>query len=83
MNPGLDMGVIIQKIQVDFDHKQLKFTELEKELAITTDQRNQLQKNLIIVEDKIEALRQEKLFLTQEKAQLQGLLEQFEKMKNR
>jgi chromosome segregation ATPase len=77
------MGVIIQKIQVDFDHKQLKFTELEKELAITTDQRNQLQKNLIIVEDKIEALRQEKLFLTQEKAQLQGLLEQFEKMKNR
>jgi hypothetical protein len=42
---------------------------------------NRLEKNRVQAEDKIETLRQEKLFLTQEKAELQGCLKQLKMVK--
>ncbi len=52
---------------------------MRKAMAILVDQNNRLQNQLSSAEDKIELLRQEKLFLSQEKAQLAGYLKQLEK----
>lgn len=52
--------------------------EFEKQTAILADQRDRLQKYLSEADNKIETLRHEKLFLTQEKSQLDGYLEQLQ-----
>lgn len=56
-------------------------SQLEMQLAVLSDQVNRLEKSRAQAEDKIETLRQEKLFLTQEKAELQGCLKQLEMIK--
>ena len=55
--------------------------ECEKQMAVLVDHNNRLQNQLLSAEDKIELLRQEKLFLAQEKSALQGHLDQLEKIK--
>jgi phage shock protein A len=57
-----------------------KMIEAEKQVAILTNQSNRLENNLQQAEDKIEILRQEKLFLAQEKSELQGYLKQLERV---
>ncbi|MBX3710260.1 MAG: hypothetical protein KIT56_07255 [Gammaproteobacteria bacterium] len=54
-------------------------TEAEKQIAILIAQSEHLENNLQQAEDKIEILRQEKLFLAQEKSELQGYLKQLER----
>lgn len=48
--------------------------EFEKKTAILSDQNARLQKDLSQAQEKVEHLREEKLFLIQEKAQLEGFL---------
>lgn len=52
---------------------------MERELAILADQKCNMQKTLVQMEDKIETLRHEKIFLIQEKSELQGHLKQLER----
>lgn len=61
----------LKVLQNDASNKNQQLIELEKQVAILTDQHHRLQKNLADAEDKIEMLRDEKLFLLQEKAQLE------------
>lgn len=69
------------------DHELLEknalMLEMGKQIAILTDKVNTLQKNLRAAEDKIENLRHEKLFLAQEKAELQGHLKQLSSVKSK
>ena len=64
----------------DIKNKNQQLMEFVKQIAIVTDQRDRLQKNLSDAEDKIEMLRQEKLFVIQEKSQLEGHLKHLEKI---
>jgi chromosome segregation ATPase len=71
-----------QQLQIannDLTEKNRHIFECEKQMAILADHNNRLQNQLLSVEDKIELLRQEKSFLAQEKAELQGYLKQLEK----
>lgn len=52
--------------------------DLEKQIAIKVDLTDRLQHSLNKAEDKIETLRQEKMFLIQEKSELQGYIKQVE-----
>lgn len=52
---------------------------MERELAILADQKSTMQKTLTQLEDKIETLRHEKIFLIQEKSELQGHLKLLER----
>lgn len=73
-----------QQLQVannDLSEKNRHFIECEKQMAILADHNNRLQNQLLAAEDKIELLRQEKLFLAQEKSELQGHLNQLEQIK--
>ena len=56
-----------------------QINDLEKQVLVFKEKTNVLQKSLQAAEDKIETLRQEKLFLIQEKAELQGALKQLGK----
>ena len=51
-------------------------TTHEKNIAVLSNQVENLKQSLQTAHDKIEVLRDEKLFLTQEKAELQGQLKQ-------
>jgi len=57
--------------------KTQQLSEIEKQLAVLTDQCDKLQKSLLQNDDKIELLRQEKMFLIQEKSDLMGQLKYF------
>lgn len=52
--------------------------QLETQAAILLEKNQQLQKELSHAQDKVETLWQEKLFLAQEKAQLQGFIKKME-----
>ncbi len=68
-------------LQGSLHNKTQQLSEIEKQLAVLTDQCDKLQKTLLQSDDKIELLRQEKLFLIQEKSDLMGQLKYFhEKM---
>jgi chromosome segregation ATPase len=67
-----------QTYQKELNHKNQQLIEFEKQTAILADQRDRLQKNLSDADNKIEILRHEKLFLTQEKSQLEGHLKQLQ-----
>jgi chromosome segregation ATPase len=60
----------------ELSSKTQEFIEAEKQRAIAADQRDQLRQRLSDAEDKIALLRQEKLFLTEEKSQLFGQFKQ-------
>lgn len=71
----------ISLLQNNLLNKTQQLSEIEKQLAVLTDQCDKLQKTLSHSDDKIELLRQEKLFLIQEKSDLMGQLKYFhEKM---
>lgn len=68
-----------QKTQVykkELGEKNTSIISTEKQLALLTEKAKTLEKSLRDAEDKVETLRQEKLFLAQEKAELQGALKQ-------
>ncbi len=68
-------------LQNTLSEKAQQLTELEKQIAVLTDQCDKFQKTISLNNDKIELLRQEKLFLVQEKSDLMGQLKYFhEKM---
>ena len=56
--------------QVEISHYQNQIKDLEKKIIVLSEQHQQLSLALQQVEDKIETLRHEKLFLAQEKAEL-------------
>ena len=64
----------IQFYETTLFEKNVSVNNLEKQVAVLTEKSKALEKDLQAAEDKVEALRQEKLFLTQEKAELQGAL---------
>lgn len=68
----------LQIYQHELNHKNQQLIEFEKRTAILADQCDQLQKNLFDANNKIEILRHEKLFLTQEESQLEVYLKQFQ-----
>lgn len=72
----LEQSLAIQ--QKEASHYRLQTHELEKQLALSTEQCQQLTKELQHAEDKVEALRHEKLFLVQEKSELAGSLKQLQ-----
>jgi predicted metal-dependent hydrolase len=62
-----------QQLQIyknELNEKNHQIIGLEKQTAVLADQCSRLQKNLSLSQDKIELLREEKLFLTQEKSNL-------------
>ena len=69
----------LQIINSDLSDKNKHIFECEKQMAILADQNHRLQNQLSSAEDKIELLRNEKLFLVQEKSTLQGHLNQLER----
>lgn len=69
----------IQTLETELHMKNKCVIDLEKEAAVLKEKINALDKNLRISENKVESLRQEKLFLAQEKAELLGALKQLEK----
>lgn len=77
--------LIIYKDRHEQNQKQISMLQnslqqsiqIEKEFAVCKDQCEQLQKTLLNTHDKIETLRQEKLFLIQEKSDLMGQLKYF------
>jgi Plasmid replication region DNA-binding N-term len=69
----------LQITQEKIKEKNEKLIELEKQNAILNSQCESFKKNLIQAEDKIEKLRDEKLFLTQEKSDLLRQVKQLEK----
>lgn len=71
----------LQSHEQSLAEKTNVISQLEKQLAIVSDQVNRLEKIRVQAEDKIETLRQEKLFLAQEKAELQGGLKQLKMIK--
>jgi chromosome segregation ATPase len=72
-----------QKITLDLEQvlidNKSHMLAMERELAILADQKASMQKTLAQMEDKIETLRHEKIFLIQEKSELQGYLKQLER----
>lgn len=69
----------IQRYESDLTAKNALIIDLEKQGALLTEKSKTIEKVLQEAEDKIEVLRQEKLFLVQEKAELQGALRQISK----
>jgi len=68
-----------QEQSVELSQKMAAISELEKKQAALMERTEHLEKSLASAEDKIEALRSEKLFLIQEKAELQGYIQQLQK----
>lgn len=76
-------GQYQQQLQIannDLSDKNRQIVECEKQIAILTDHNTRLRDQLSAAEDKIELLRDEKLFLAQEKSKLQGHLNQLEQV---
>jgi predicted nuclease with TOPRIM domain len=65
---------ISQQQAHELEQKRIFNQALEKQNTVLAERLSALEKNLNHAEDKIEALRQEKLFLIQEKAEIQGRL---------
>jgi chromosome segregation ATPase len=59
----------------------VKIMELEKQIALFTEKTNNIESDLKKSEEKIETLRHEKMFIIQEKAELQGYLKKIENLK--
>ncbi|MCD8500057.1 MAG: hypothetical protein LRY43_03135, partial [Gammaproteobacteria bacterium] len=75
----------VQKIQLyenDLLVKNSAAIELEKQIAVLTEKKKKLEHDLHDAQDKVTALRQEKLFLAQEKAELQGALKQLGRLQS-
>lgn len=72
----------LKVVNNDVTEKNKHIVECEKQIAILADHNQRLQTQLLSAEEKIELLRQEKLFLAQEKSELKGHLDQLEKMVN-
>jgi hypothetical protein len=79
----VEKAVLQQLLAANHDlvDKNRHILECEKQMAILADHNNRLENQLSAAEDKIELLRQEKLFLVQEKSELQGHLNQLEQIK--
>lgn len=71
----------LQTANNDLTDKNRHIFECEKQMAILIDHNDRLKNQLSATEDKIELLRQEKLFLVQEKSELRGHLNQLEQTK--
>jgi phage shock protein A len=61
--------------------EQHSHNKLQQQMAVFAEQLQCARSNLRQAEDKIEALRQEKLFLSQEKAQMGGVLKHLQTTK--
>lgn len=75
----------VQKIQLyekDLLEKNTVVIELEKQVAVLMEKTKKLEHDLQDAQDKVTVLRQEKLFLAQEKAELQGALKQLGRLKS-
>lgn len=70
---------IIPALEQELIDNKNHMLAMEKAIAIMTDQKSNMQKTLTQLEDKIETLRNEKMFLIQEKSELQGHLKQLER----
>ncbi len=64
----------LKSVQAQLDTLTGQHHQLKTSTAILADNTKRLQKELSQAQDKIEILRQEKLFLAQEKAQLEGFI---------
>lgn len=71
----------IQDYKNNLTEKTTLANELEKQVALFNEKSRMLEKSLQAAEDKVETLRQENLFLAQEKAELQGALKQLGQVK--
>ncbi len=74
----------LQKKQAEQNERDLLIernlhSQLQQRVVIFTEQFQQAKNDLQRAEDKIETLRQDKLFLAQEKAQIEGVLKQLQK----
>ena len=70
----------IEKIQQELLIERQSAQALNQQVAVLTDNLQRAQKDLSQAEDKIAILRQEKMFLVQEKAQLDGAFKQMQLM---
>jgi chromosome segregation ATPase len=70
---------IIPALEQELIDNKNHMLAMEKEIAIMADQKSNMQKAVAQLEDKIETLRHEKMFLIQEKSELQGHLKQLER----
>lgn len=70
---------IIPALEKELIDNKNHMLAMEKELAILADQKSNIQKTLGLLENKIETLRHEKIFLIQEKSELQGHLKLLER----
>lgn len=66
----------IQTMERNANEDNAQLRELEKKIAVLSDYNGRLQQDLMQTQDKVETLRQEKLFLIQEKSQMEGYLQQ-------
>lgn len=76
----LQLQNTIQINEEKLENKIALIHELEKQIAIQTDQLQRLQHNLTQAEDKIETLRHDNLFLAQEKSTLEGVIKSISAM---
>lgn len=67
---------MIQAMESKASKDVAQLHELEKKIAVLADQNERLQQDLAQTQDKVETLQQEKLFLVQEKSQMEGYLKQ-------
>jgi chromosome segregation ATPase len=70
-----------EKNEQDLSKERHAHNQLQQKMAVLAEQLQRAQDDLHQAEDKIEVLRQEKLFLSQEKAQMDGALKQLQKTK--
>ena len=70
----------IEKIQQELLIERQSAQTFNQQVAVLTDNLQRIQKDLSQAEDKIAILRQEKMFLVQEKAQLDGAFKQMQLM---
>lgn len=68
----------MEKTAKELLDEQYAHNQLQQKMAVTSAQYQQALSKLQQAEDKIEALRQEKLFLVQEKSQMEGALQQLQ-----
>jgi len=69
----------IQTMENKANEDNARLHELEKKIAVLADYNGRLQQDLMQTQDKVEILRQEKLFLIQEKSQMEGYLQQMKR----
>ena len=66
----------IQALQLKAEKESVRVGELEQKMAVLASLNERLNHEITVSQDKVEILRQEKLFLAQEKAQMEGYLKQ-------